>query len=55
LLWGSALIDVPIECVLIFRGKNDGVTELFPQLLFLCKGLDIGLSFVDVSNFFRKM
>jgi hypothetical protein len=31
---------------LVAHDKNDGVTELFPQLV-LCKGLDFGLIFVD--------
>jgi hypothetical protein len=32
---GSAQIDVPIEGLLIFYSKNDGVTELLSQLLSL--------------------
>ena len=33
--------------MLTFRCKNDGVTKLFPQLVFYVRKVDVGLIFVD--------
>ena len=33
--------------MLTFRCKNDGVTKLFPQMLFYVRKVDVGLIFVD--------